>query len=672
MAMHLAAFANAGTVLSSTALRIAVYVFLRWIPGHHFPPIIYTLVAIYIPSFITSYLNVAPYTVVSDEINVTHRDGDDDSAMRKNSTVREDTENTTTTSSSEEGHKEEHEATSDHDGTSTGPASGSVENNDGDALGTPSESVHPQETQEIGNNQVKKVRGWRKSADGGEEIDLEETVILEEQGPRTLRTLLTGFPSPTSSILSFVTAGLNVLLTLIVIDFIYRGPLLYPSHDLAFARVGSVVEGVAKILIREPNPSNLPLYLSYRKISDEGMTEGSWKSAGAVYSVSNATDFTAALRIAKLEHDTRYQYVTSTNYSGFFTTGPFPGRQPQLGGQSFTFVTSSCIKPRFPYNPFDHPLALPGLRMLARRLPELNAQFMLFLGDFIYVDVPRRLGIDYETYRREYRMAYSSPDWPPASQELPWIHVLDDHEIANDWDANTTGVYPAAADPWHHYHTSVNPPEVRRGASYFSFISGPASFFMLDTRRYRSPELAAPRGSAQKTMLGKEQLADLLIWLRKAPRPGVRWKIVVSSVPFTKNWRFGDEDSWAGYLAERKHVLEAMWDIGSRTGVGVVILSGDRHEFAATKFPPPEGSKWDPNSAVHEFSTSPLSQFYLPIRTYRQSDDQDVAIKYIPDGNSKFGVVEITDHKEHAQSQLRFRLFVDGSEAWNYTHTVFQ
>ena len=72
---------------------------------------------------------------------------------------------------------------------------------------------------------------------------------------------------------------------------------------------------------------------------------------------------------------------------------------------------------------------------------------MLFLGDFIYVDVPKRFGSTIEDYRREYRQVYSSPDWPAVGQNLSWIHVLDDHEIANDWDANVTGVYNNAADP---------------------------------------------------------------------------------------------------------------------------------------------------------------------------------------------------------------------------------
>ncbi len=261
---------------------------------------------------------------------------------------------------------------------------------------------------------------------------------------------------------------------------------------------------------------------------------------------------------------------------------------------------------------------------------------MLFLGDFIYIDVPKRFGVSAEDYRREYRQVYASPDWPLVGQNLSWIHVWDDHEIADNFDQNTTGVYHAAADAYNTYQTSVNPPRARQAgtyftqrpdATYFEFTQGPATFFMLYTRTYRDSSSELPANSTEKTMLGPEQLADLLAFLQKPEPKGVKWKIVASSIPFTKNWRVNSIDTWSGYLSERQIILEAMWDVGLRGGVGVVVVSGDRHEFAATAFPPPAGGKWPTSSTVHEFSTSPLSQFYLPTPTYKQTDEEDVLVK---------------------------------------------
>ncbi|KAI9676362.1 MAG: hypothetical protein M1817_000519 [Caeruleum heppii] len=608
------------TVVSSLVLRVSAYVFLRWIPGHHFPTIIYTAFAVYLPAFIASYLDSTPYNVLADEIDITLT---------------------------------EHSKDTDDSQTSSLPSTAAQSNP---------------------HNLRSADRATRQGGDDGDDegdvdVNFEETLLLEEKPTHPIWTLLSGLPSPTSTFWSLMTALINVLFVLSVLDLIYRGPLLYRSHDLSFARVGYVSPSSAKLLIREPDSSREPIYLSYRNV--ESPTDDAWKSAGQVGSLDNATDFTTSFTIGRLAPDTQYQYATSTNHSGHFTTAPLPGHAPIHNQGTFTFLASSCIKPHFPYNPFSHPLTVPGLQKLAGWLPQLGASFMLFVGDFIYIDVPHRFGSTVEHYRREYRQVYSSPDWAAVTDNnLPWIHVLDDHEIANDWDSNTTGVYDAAIEPWNHYHHSVNPPAARRGMTYYSFVHGPASFFMLDTRRYRTPSPKSsilPYNSTDKTMLGSEQLSALLNWLRTPAPAGVRWKVLASSVPFTKNWRFNDQDTWGGYLVERQTILEAMWDVGRRgDGVGVVIVSGDRHEFAATGFPPPVGGKWPVSATVHEFSTSPLSQFWVPIRSYKQEDDEDVLIKYHPAGQSKFGALSITTPKTGDQSLLTYRLFVDGEEEWSF------
>lgn len=482
-----------------------------------------------------------------------------------------------------------------------------------------------------------------------------------------LEIILLGVPNSKSIAWSLATLAANVLLILGTVDVVYRAKISYPSHDCAFTRVGYVSDTSAKVMIREPDIAQLPIFISYRGAPNSGVDD-SWKSAGQIHFLSNETDYTYTQVIAHLRPSTQYQYAASTNHSGFFTTAA-PAGQMAPGATKFTFLTSSCIKPRFPYNPFSHPLSIPGLKHLAKWIPELHASFMLFLGDFIYVDVPHRFGVDAETYRREYRQVYSSPDWPAASKDLPWLHVIDDHEIANDWDKQSQDPYSAAIDPWDLYHSSLNPPAASHpNASYFQFTQGPASFFMMDTRRYRDSEHATNATSHTKTMLGATQLASLLHFLARDEPAGVQWKFIISSIPFTRNWRLNAADTWANYLSERRIILEAMWDVGMRgSGIGVVILSGDRHEFAATAFPPPENGKWPLSATVHEFSTSPLSMFYLPVRSYWEVPGEDeVCIKYAPDGNSKFGAVELERVVGGEQGLLRFRLFVDGVERWDY------
>lgn len=540
-----------------------------------------------------------------------------------------------------------------------------------------------------------------------EELDVQETVVLEEKDPEILRTLLIGRPSPSSLLWSAITFLINLVSILLVVDFAYRAYHLHPSHDLSFARVGFVSDTTANLLMRDPNATAYPVYLSYR-YADAPMSsrpyDSAWKHAATLPLASNTTDYTTTIEIDRLSPDTRYQYVFSNAHKGFFITAPRPGQISERAtfSDAFTFLHSSCIIPRFPYNPLAHPLHIPGFTYLAPWLSKLKPSFFLFLGDFIYADVPVRHGADAESFRRLYRHVYASPAWPSVSRtkaevnvddyhdfDVPWYHIYDDHEISNDWSAGTTGVYPAAFDPYAHYHIAPNPPPyigpyspkrpesplevLESNTTYFAFTHGPASFFLMDNRRFRTEP-----NTPDATMLGRQQLEAFEQWASESPPPGVRWKIIVSSIPFTKNWRVNGKDTWAGYLSERKRVLEHLWTVtaNSHHGIRFVILSGDRHEFAATAFPPPieDSARWPrERTTVYEFSASPLDMFYLPIRTYHASqgkDDrdglEDLQIKYLPDGNHKFGSVSIGRETASGQSLLRYRLFIEGKEAWDY------
>lgn len=467
-----------------------------------------------------------------------------------------------------------------------------------------------------------------------EEVEIEETVSLEERPLEPLKTLLLGAPNPRSLLLSGATFLVNLLCVGMVADRLFREHS-HTAKDLSFVRLGYVSDSEAKLLIREPDQSKMPVTVEIHiKDPVSPFDNPLWQTAGGIRWTTNETDYTTVLAVPLTHSKQRtYEWRTSNNHSGEFTAPPKAGHTTELQDGQFTFLSTSCIVHQLPYNPFDHPLAIPGLRHLAKVLPTLRAQFMLFLGDFIYVDVPRWWGKEIEDYRAKYRQVYASPDWAAVGQNLSWIHVLDDHEISNDWSSNTTGVYKTAIDPWDHYQKAANPPPAkqagswtaRRTATYFDFTQGPASFFLLDTRTYRSSN-SLPANDTEKTMLGAEQLEDFLAWLNRPEPKGVKWKIIASSVPFTKNWPVNVEDTWGGFLSERREILEAMWDAGGR-GVGVVVLSGDRHEFAATKFPPPAESRWPESATVHEFSASPLSQFYFPYPTYKQTDGEDVMIK---------------------------------------------
>ena len=77
------------------------------------------------------------------------------------------------------------------------------------------------------------------------------------------------------------------------------------------------------------------------------------------------------------------------------------------------------------------------------------------------------------------------------------------------------------------------------------------------------------------------------------------FKFIITSVPFTSLWTHDARiDSWSAYAEEKSAILEALFTVPN-----VIILSGDRHEFAAIEFNGQGASRHQ----VVEFSTSPMS-----------------------------------------------------------------
>lgn len=214
--------------------------------------------------------------------------------------------------------------------------------------------------------------------------------------------------------------------------------------------------------------------------------------------------------------------------------------------------------------------------------------------------------------------------------------------------ANATGAYDTYAGNANYDSTQV-------GQNFYDFRHGDVAFFVMDTRRYRAGP-ADTSDPTYRTMLGEAQLSALYSWLH-AVNATCTFKFVVSSVPFTSLWAYDAQvDSWAGYADEKAALLAAFHAVPN-----VVLVSGDRHEFAAIEFASPEG-----RHVVREISTSPLNMFYIPfvhtlklrseavfvrnvtgVKTDAEGngaviDVEEVpyekVIAYIPEGNSKWYV----------------------------------
>lgn len=357
----------------------------------------------------------------------------------------------------------------------------------------------------------------------------------------------------------------------------------------------------------------------------------------------------------------------------------------------FTFASTSCVKPDFPYHPaqfwgwnwllrlvgigteaggITERNRIPGFDLLYKRTVSGRAnhpsiRFLLQLGDLIYADVPHYGGAETGAYRKLYRNLFASESFRRFFKHVPVIGIYDDHEVVNNWsgrDENDEQIaaYPAANTAWKEYIGDVNPEPLEEGENYYTFQYGEsAAFFVLDTRRHRTHHTA--QDDADKTMLGYRQKQELYAWLG-AVNETVTFKFVVSSVPFNTLWGGeldvdGQKDSWAAYNTERLEIAEVL-----RYVPNVIVLSGDRHEFAAVSV----------LDTITEFSTSPLSMFYLPVRTLSQEHGDgkmgvDKLLKYLPDGNYKWSEFEV-DARDPYKPVVRVSVQIDGKEEWRTTY----
>lgn len=141
------------------------------------------------------------------------------------------------------------------------------------------------------------------------------------------------------------------------------------------------------------------------------------------------------------------------------------------------------------------------------------------------------------------------------------------------------------------------------------------------------------------------------------------FKFIVSSVPFTSLWTHDAQvDSWAGFALEKATLLDALHAVPN-----VVLLSGDRHEFAAVEF----NSERKDGHRVLEISTSPLSMFYIPlVRTLRLQSENTVQRSAVVEEKNADGVdVKVEVEVEIPQERV-LKYLPLGNHKWCVSRTV--
>jgi alkaline phosphatase D len=256
-----------------------------------------------------------------------------------------------------------------------------------------------------------------------------------------------------------------------------------------------------------------------------------------------------------------------------------------------------------------------------RHMVEDDLDLIVFLGDYIYEtsygtsNLRRHNGPKVQTlddYRRRYALYKGDPDLQAAHAAYPWIMTWDDHEVENDYAADKSFLREprervlarrAAAYKAYYENQPLRPsmrpvgPDAR---IYNTLEYGDlASFHVLDTRQYRTPQPCqrAERGGGNylvdcaervdpaATILGMEQEK----WLAQSTGASqARWNVIaqqclvsqldLSMGPVQSFWT----DAWDGYPHSRARLLRTLHD---RRVSNPVFLGGDAHMFWVSEMP---------------------------------------------------------------------------------------
>ncbi|MEV0028336.1 alkaline phosphatase D family protein [Nocardia sp. NPDC050793] len=250
-----------------------------------------------------------------------------------------------------------------------------------------------------------------------------------------------------------------------------------------------------------------------------------------------------------------------------------------------------------------------------------DLDLVVHLGDYIYERawIQGRQGlstgpefqdetVDLPTYRLRYALYKAEQPLRDAHAAFPWLVTMDDHEVDNNWAADSPGLgidihlvpalfrrRRAAAFQAMYEHQPLRIAQLPRGSGMHLHrryrFGDLAEITMLDTRQYRTPQACGGNVTAgcdgrfdpDRTILGARQRDWLLDGFAASP---ARWQILGNQVGMSQTdidpgpGLTVSTDSWDGYVADRNTVLGAAADRGVRN---LVVITGDRHQNHAAR-----------------------------------------------------------------------------------------
>jgi alkaline phosphatase D len=121
------------------------------------------------------------------------------------------------------------------------------------------------------------------------------------------------------------------------------------------------------------------------------------------------------------------------------------------------------------------------------------------------------------------------------------------------------------------------------------------------------------------------------------------------------------KDSWTAFASEKASLLDALHSVPN-----VIVLSGDRHEFAAVEY----NSEVSHNT-VTELSTSPLSNFYVPFwRSLRRRTAETIKRTKTEVKIAEDGLEDIVTTVEELPKERMFKYIVLGNYKWSVSMVI--
>ncbi|MCT2582988.1 alkaline phosphatase D family protein [Actinophytocola gossypii] len=247
-----------------------------------------------------------------------------------------------------------------------------------------------------------------------------------------------------------------------------------------------------------------------------------------------------------------------------------------------------------------------------RHLAEQDLDVVVHLGDWIYENQlgatggvrgvpltwPQRLEpMSLDQYRIRHALVATDPDLRAARRVLPFVATVDDHEVKNNWSAETEPTAPTPENflrrkAWglraFYEHMPLRAAALPRGTDNRLYrrlrFGRHGMLHLLDERQYRDAQDIAARQDPSRTMLGAEQEEWLLDGLG---RSHATWNVIGNQVLMAQLDRLTDPglqqlnpDTWDGYAASRDRLLTGIVDRRVRNPI---VITGDAHVNCAAE-----------------------------------------------------------------------------------------